>query len=374
MGYIPPIDLYLDGEVVKAWHRIKSVRAEIWDGVGKAQMRGHRRSLSQLAASFGEKGYIWDEIPEFKKSDRLYKVNTDSFKHGVTSYGTVKCFTDGSRINGRVGAGYCIMVDDTVVAEKAIPLGTYPTVFQAEVTAIHEAAEELLKFASLGKIVIHSDSQAALMALNSASVTAATVLSTMQNLDVLAMEQEVKLTWVRAHVGLVGNERADTLAKKGAALIPTDPEPIVPVPLCQLKRDIRAEVEKRWKARWLARTDCRQSKMFWPAPNKSRSEALAKFDRREFSDMIQLLTGHNHYGRHKNLLKEWESAECRLCLEEEESSEHLLLNCPALNGARLRCMGLRQADTHEVNLTPLPVIGRFLSEVRCRLEGMGDQR
>jgi hypothetical protein len=47
------------------------------------------------------------------------------------------------------------------------------------------AAEKLLEFADYGKIVIHSDSQAALQVLNNPIVTSHMVLAAMLNLDTL---------------------------------------------------------------------------------------------------------------------------------------------------------------------------------------------
>jgi len=57
-------------------------------------------------------------------------------------------------------------------------MGTTPTVYQAELTAILRATEALLPFAPRGQIIIHRDSQAALKALNSPVITLKRVLTT----------------------------------------------------------------------------------------------------------------------------------------------------------------------------------------------------
>jgi ribonuclease HI len=110
-------------------------------------------------------------------------------------------FPDGSHYKSRTVAAYCILIKDQVVAEEAIPLGIFPSVFQAEVVPILLAAEKLLEFADHGKIVIHSDSQAALQVLNNPVVTSQTVLAAMLNLDTFAKKQVISLWWVKAHVG-----------------------------------------------------------------------------------------------------------------------------------------------------------------------------
>jgi ribonuclease HI len=369
MSGIPPIDLFLEGEVVKAWCRIEKIRVEIWDGIGEAAL-GHRLELKRTSAEFGLNKYSWDEISELKKPTRLYKVDRDSLKHGKNQYGKIKCYTDGSRIKGRAGAGYCITVNDMVVAEKAYPLGPFPTVFQAEIVAIREAAKELQKMAERGETVFFCDSQAAILALDKPTVSSMTVLETMLELDNLAEKQDVKLSWLKAHVGTQGNERADTLAKEGSRMEVMEDGPKVRTPSCQQKRDILDEIHKRWTERWSLLNEARQSKIFWPAPDRIRSERLVKYSREEFGTLVQFFTGHNHFNRHQFLLKESESAMCRLCSGAEETAEHLFCSCPSLNEARYRALGAYQVCALEGSLAPLQTIRNFLfDKIVPALEG-----
>ena len=138
LAHIHPMDLYLEGEVVKAWLRIKDIRKEIWDGIGTGKYLGHRRALSKLTNSFKLQEHIWDELPETKKWSRLYEVDTD-FQKGEPTYSTIKCFTDGSKLNDNAGAGLCVMIGNRIVEKVSFPLGKYATVFQAEMLAIHKA-------------------------------------------------------------------------------------------------------------------------------------------------------------------------------------------------------------------------------------------
>jgi hypothetical protein len=113
----------------------------------------------------------------------------------------------------RKGTGYCILIKNQVVAEEAIPLEIFPTVFQAKVVAILLATETLLEFADCGKIVIHSDSQV----LNNLIVTSQMVWAAMLNLDTLAEKQVVSLRWVRAEhtLDLLGMKKQTLLQKEG---------------------------------------------------------------------------------------------------------------------------------------------------------------
>jgi ribonuclease HI len=301
--------------------------------------------------------------------DRLYKVDESSFEHGKLAYGMIKCFTDGSRIDERSGAGYCIMADDKIIAEKAIPLGSQPTVFQAEVVAIQQAAVKLRELRLTGDVVIYCDSQAALKALNNPILKAQTVMITALELDKLALRQEVKLHWIKAHVGTRGNERADVLAKEGSKSTVEEDLLDIPPPSCQIRRDIRERVDKRWHSRWLLLTYARQSKLFWPSPNRVRSKHLLKLPRRDYGRIVQLFTGFNYFNYHSWKLKESASQFCRLCDEQEiEDTEHLLCSCPRLWSERSSAVGtVLQVESSRICLMPVWDVLRYLNVITDRL-------
>jgi hypothetical protein len=169
-------------------------------------------------------------------------------------------------LKSRTGSGYCIVHKMVVIAAEAIPLGNYPTVFQAEITAINSAAVKLLDYAHLGKVAIYCDSLAALMALDSTKVKTGTVLSTIMNLD--------GLSWVKTHIGTQGNELSNRLAKTWTVKVPKEAEPIIPVPITQKKRDIREAVERKWIAQWTLTKEARQSKLFWAKADHNHMKAM----------------------------------------------------------------------------------------------------
>ena len=99
-------------------------------------------------------------------------------------------------------------------------LPDHATVFQAEITAIAVAAQRLaISDAPVAKFVkFQVDSQAALLALDNPFVKSKAVTCAIDSLNRLTDGgAKVTLVWVPAHKGHEGNERADTLAKKGAA-------------------------------------------------------------------------------------------------------------------------------------------------------------
>ena len=81
------------------------------------------------------------------------------------------------------------------------------------------ACEELLQEFDTYKpryIKIFSDSQAAIMALDTSEMTSLLVKQTKVVLNKLANKtQRLTIVWIKAHVGHEGNEEADKLAKQG---------------------------------------------------------------------------------------------------------------------------------------------------------------
>ena len=93
----------------------------------------------------------------------------------------------------------------------------HTTVFQAEIIAINEACKKFIdtKQSNMQFIKIFSDSQAAILALNSNTVTSSLVKQTIITLNLLAdSTKRVEICWIKAHIGHDGNERADQLARE----------------------------------------------------------------------------------------------------------------------------------------------------------------
>ncbi|XP_036344628.1 uncharacterized protein LOC118753862 [Rhagoletis pomonella] len=126
---------------------------------------------------------------------------------------TQRWFTDGSKTDEGIGAGIF-----GPRAKISIPLGNYPSIFQAEVYAISACAEIILqRQARLQHIVICSDSQAALKAISSCEIKSRVVWECVARLNILGENKALQLVWVPGHKGIQGNEEADRLAREAAA-------------------------------------------------------------------------------------------------------------------------------------------------------------
>jgi ribonuclease HI len=113
---------------------------------------------------------------------------------------------------------------------KSYSLGTYTTVFQAEVFAILACSDTCQKVGLQNETIrIFSDSKAAFMALSSYKISSSIVIQCWTSLQVLSTLNRVCLSFVTGHYNITGNEMADILAKEGSAAILCGPEPALPL-------------------------------------------------------------------------------------------------------------------------------------------------
>jgi len=93
----------------------------------------------------------------------------------------------------------------------------------------------------------------------------------------------------------------------------------------------------KWKADWLAGSDCRQTKHWFPEPDMQKVKLLTKLPRLELGAVIQVITGHCWLRRHQSIIDGYGETGCRLCNTEGnehqtmETPLHLARYCPAVN-------------------------------------------
>lgn len=223
--------------------------------------------------------------------------------------------------------------------KKSIPMGLYPTVFQAEIFAIidcvHICLRRNYRFAN---ICIFSDSLAALNALKGYTCQSRLVWEGIILLKQLSQNNIVNLFWVPGHCGIDGNEMADCLARKGSGTILIGPEPFCGVPDCSFKMEL-----KRWEtsmviSNWNTTSTSKQAKQFiYPLEKNTRN--LLKLDKRNLRILTGLLTGHCPCRYHLVKIGQIQDSKCRFCKLEDETSEHLLCKCCALIQRRFLIFG-----------------------------------
>lgn len=123
-------------------------------------------------------------------------------------------YTDGSKMDSKVGYGFTCQGE--IDWEGKGSLRGKATVFQAEMQAILAICLELEKEKISGQVInFFSNSQAAITSLFTVHMKSKLVSQTKKKLNIIGKFNLISLSWVKAHVGIEGNERADNLAKEG---------------------------------------------------------------------------------------------------------------------------------------------------------------
>ena len=117
---------------------------------------------------------------------------------------SINCFTDGSKTEQGTGCAY-ITKGNSINSQQYFNLNHKNSVFQAEIYAIQKACEDMLeKKIEEKQITIHIDSQAAIRALDKYITKSKTVKEAKIQLNKLSKKNEVKLSWIPAHIGHAG--------------------------------------------------------------------------------------------------------------------------------------------------------------------------
>jgi ribonuclease HI len=369
MLYLIPLDIYVQGEAIKSFSRIQHLLTDNWKRPPGKHI-GHRSWLRDQITALAIPEYPRDKMSLALKWDRTFEVALDSFSTGVVVPTTgLNCFTDGSKIEDQGGAGYIIDDGSARGMPHSIPLGSFCTVYQAEIMAIMEACQELESLQDFTEVTIYCDSQAALKSLAQTKFHSKLTWECALALDRLGQHKKVTLRWVKAHVGTAGNEAADMAAKSGTRIPLTGPEPCLPVSEALYKKNVRLALEQYWQQRWQSRQDCRQSRLFFPKVSRAKAYDFIRESRKTCGRIIQFLTGHNRMNRHESIIDPSKSKTCRLCLEGEESSAHIMFDCPTLQQHRADIFQARFLQT-TMEWNPQQ-IKRFLSREKLveMLEG-----
>ena len=301
----------------------------------------------------------FDKIPPtFQPKNSFTTIITDFGSSPPPPTTSLLIYTDGSKTQDGIGAGFAVYQMDTshtsfnLIQSNSYRLPHYATVFQAEVEAINQGARFALEITkpttlnlslygdlSQSEIYFIGDNRASLHAISNLLAKSKTVLNCTTNLAQLNLTHKVTLHWIKAHAGQEGNERADYLAKQGTTLpIPPNPPPVnpnllpTPIPPSHLKNTCKQKSLAEWNHKWHISQNCRQTKIFFPEVDIPKSKHLLRLNREQFSRAIRWLTGHCFLNRHNHLLypTEYPDPQCRLCNLNEETSSHIICECEAL--------------------------------------------
>jgi len=245
-------------------------------------------------------------------------------------------YTDGSAVKAvaKAGLGVWITYPDGTTDEVSEACGEICSNYEAENFAIQRAIQRLdQKFgespASTTNVVIFTDSKSILDAMESNDLDE----ETLQTLIVAENFKKthsvnLKMQWIPGHTDLLGNERADKLAKKGSG----KPQPPKPVSLKTTKNIIKQEYKQNWTNEWSGGTTGRKVYEHLKAP-KTKDE-MTKLKRKDQTAIFRLRTGHVPFNFNLNRFNPKIPPLCPLCDSPYETVEHVLFDCRELRELR----------------------------------------
>lgn len=204
--------------------------------------------------------------------------------------------------------------------------------FQAELLAVNSAVLVALKDRRITECDIVSDSRSALDSIINPTCALPLAFEVRKNLSLAsALGIKIQLWWVRAHVGIEGNERADQLAKE-AALYKRTIADYDRFPTSFAKTEIRKRTIAEWDREYTEATQGRITKLFFP----TACVAYRTIPKLKVSYWLsQVLTGHGGNGHYLHRLKLRDDAGCE-CSHADQTIEHIISDCPMFGAKRLQ--------------------------------------
>jgi ribonuclease HI len=384
-----PLDLYIRGEFIASHNRIKNVITTI---AGTSDtISSHYAWSRKLRDESGLHNIPSDTITPYFHGFKGYNCKNEQYDvYNETRNDKLQIFTDGSLMKksnkiGHAGSGSVIyhqgQSESNIIHEMSAYLGTMTTVFQAEIFAIGQAAHYInthqdILDKGIKEVDIITDSKAALLAIDSICTSSKIVYDCMQALDKLHKKAKVTIHWTKAHVGHIGNERADQLAKAGTQKISYQVEPILPVPRSWIKKKISQYIHQEWTTRWQSINEARQTKIFFPQPKPKIAKKLLTYDKQTCAKLFRWISGHSFHRYHNNLTSpnNFDNPSCRICGHEKEETSHLFAYCPGLAQLRMKICG-QTTLSDPLKWTPGQLL-KLIYEIDkiCPEEGMVDNR
>ncbi|XP_045761310.1 uncharacterized protein LOC123864731 [Maniola jurtina] len=244
-----------------------------------------------------------------------------------------KLYTDGSK--DVAGSGAAIFDPQAEISMK-FKIESNINIMHTELIAISECLSYILSLEG-DKFVILSDSKSALLHLARLTSNIRGYPIAYDILDSICKinnnNKTVIIQWLPSHVGIMGNEEADTAAKRAISDgIPYDCIPLPNEILIKFKQECVVEWQEyfdersRVKGIWYKTIVCQLPRCPWFAESK--------FKRAEIITLLRLRSGHIPSNKFKFMVKRSSTQNCIECGNTQvDDVFHLLMEC-ARNGSK----------------------------------------
>jgi ribonuclease HI len=293
----------------------------------------------------------------------------------------VKVYSDGSGLEGAIGASAVLYRDGELKAWKRFRLGSdkHHTVYEGEgigmllgVDLLREEGEDISGMVPLGV-----DSQAAIAATGKIKPAPSHYIwdafhRHLRGANKAHPDMDLLVRWTPGHTDIEGNEMADFHAKSAILDGSSDTLPKflrkrLPKSKSALRQARNAKLQEVATAGWRRSPRYARLANIDPAlPSPSYLRLVANLPRKHAAVLFHLRTRHAPLAEHLFRLNKTETPACPSCNMFDETVDHFLMFCPAHEGARRAMLHEGGRDTTHINRllsqpTLLPHLFRFIA-------------
>ena len=256
-------------------------------------------------------------------------------------------YTDGSKDGTKVG---CASVSELHTNKMRLPDNS--SIYSAEVLAI-SLALRFISSCARKDFMIFSDSLSVLQSLHKRDTSNPLVQKLLLQHHALSSRKNITFCWLPSHVGIQGNEEADSVAKSSLEMQPS----IIKLPYTDFKPLVNSYVHNKWQSSW---NNAVNNKLHALKPVIGESTRAYRSVRREEVVLARCRIGHTRV-THSFLLCREDPPECVAC-QEPYTVKHILIDCIDLTLIRQRHF---QADSMDqlFNTVCYDNIISFLKEI-----------
>jgi ribonuclease HI len=236
----------------------------------------------------------------------------------------IEIYTDGSKDEGKVGAGVVIYSNKQLVTQCKYKLQSCCSNNQAEQIAILKALEQLpeLDNPTDRTVAIFTDSKVTMDSLKNHSMHSfliEEIRNKVRHLSIL--NWTIHFGWVKAHIGIEGNEAADKLAKE-AAQDENDQNIVYSrIPATTVATEINKQGIIKWQRQWNSTEKGALCRSFFPVVERRLQMKLLITP-----EFTALITGHVKTKAHLHRFKLADDHTCP-CNEGVQTPEHIIHDC-----------------------------------------------
>jgi ribonuclease HI len=272
----------------------------------------------------GQRDMEWDCDVEIQNWPHPAEVGTINEVAGNEDT-PIQVYTDGSKQQQGVGSGAVLFKGSEMIDKIQFKLDNKCSNNQAEQLAILKALEKLEVLNKQGinalETTIYTDSRVTLDLLQNYNKHGFLVEKIRKKVATMQRSGwQIRFSWVKAHIGVHGNELADKAAKEAAQGNDTLYE-YTRIPKSYLYHEAAEEAKQKWQAEWTTTNKASATKQYFPSVQDRLSIKITLTTK-----LAAVLTGHGKTRAYLHRFKLRDDARC-ICGHEEQTMDHILFRC-----------------------------------------------